>query len=295
MPAIETTGYEAPVYDWRALERWGIDPKRLPAGSEIRYRLPSLWDEHRALIMTAIGILVLQAALVIGLLWQRIRRRRAEEEALTLSGRLIDAHEDERRWLARELHDDITQRLAGLAIAAAGLPGSESSSTDSDAPRSIRAGLSRLSEDVHNLSYRLHPSVLDDLGLVEALKAECDRVARVESVRVVVDSDTLPQSLPKEAALGLYRVAQEALRNVGRHAKASIVQLSLALSSEGLRLTVSDDGCGFDPNLQSRRPSLGHASMRERIRLLGGSLNIQSTPGGGTKVVAWLPIEKETL
>jgi signal transduction histidine kinase len=295
MPAIEVTGYEAPVYDWRALKRWGIDPARLPAVREIRYRLPSLWDEHRALIVTALGILVLQAALLTGLLWQRIRRRHAEEEAQALSGRLIDAHEDERRWLARELHDDITQRLAALAIAAALLPESDSSSMDPDAPRSIRTGLIRLSEDVHNLSYRLHPSVLDDLGLVEALKAECDRVARVESVRVIVDAATLPQSLPREVALGIYRVAQEALRNVGRHAKASIVQLSLALSGGGLRLTVSDNGCGFKPSPQTRQPSLGHASIRERIRLLGGTLDIHSTPGGGTRIVAWVPIPKETL
>ena len=124
-PAIQLVDYEAPVYDWRELKRWGIDPARLPAGSEIRFRPPSFWDEHRALIITAISIFVLQAALLMGLMWQRIRRRRAEGEAQTLSGRLITAHEDERRWLARELHDDITQRLAGLAIDAAKLPGGD--------------------------------------------------------------------------------------------------------------------------------------------------------------------------
>ena len=134
---------------------------------------------------------------MIGLVWQRIRRRRAEEEAQTLSGRLITAHEDERRWLARELHDDITQRLAGLAIDAAKLPGGDLSPSDIDARRSIRERLVQLSEDVHDLSYRLHPSVLDDLGLVEALKAECERVARSESVRVDVEADKLPPSLPK--------------------------------------------------------------------------------------------------
>jgi signal transduction histidine kinase len=291
-PAIEVVGYEAPVYDWRELKRWGIDPARLPAGSEIRFRAPSFWDEHRVLIMTALSIVVLQTALLIGLLWQRIRRRRAEREALSLSGRLITAHEDERRWLARELHDDITQRLAGLAIDAAKLPGSDSSSTDIDARRSIRGGLIRLSEDVHNLSYRLHPSVIDDLGLVEALKAECERVARAESVRVDVEADPLPQSLPKEVALGIYRVAQEALRNVARHAKASIVRLSLALSDDGLLLAVTDNGSGFEPGVPVRRPSVGHASMRERMRSLGGKLDIQSTPGVGTTIVAWVPIPK---
>ena len=291
-PEIQIVGFEPPVYDWRELEHWRIDPARLPAGSQIRFQPPRLWDEHRTLVITAIAVFLLQAPLLIGLLWERIRRRRAEGEAQTLSGRLITAHEDERRWLARELHDDITQRLAGLAIDAAKLPAGDLSSSEIDARRSIRAGLAQLSEDVHNLSYRLHPSVLDDLGLVEALRAECDRFARSESVRVDVDADALPRSLPKEAAFGVYRVAQETLHNIGRHAKASIVQLSLVLRDGGLLLSVSDNGCGFEPDLQTRRPSLGHASMRERIRSLGGKLDIQSTPGRGTTVVAWVPIPK---
>ncbi|MGO8829684.1 MAG: ATP-binding protein [Steroidobacteraceae bacterium] len=291
-PAIRLVDYETPIYDWRELKRWGIDHARLPRGSEIKFKPPSLWDEHRVLIMTAMAILVLQAALLIGLAWQRIRRRRAEEETQTLTGRLISAHEDERRRLARELHDDITQRLAGLAIDATKLPGGDLSASENDARRSIRRGLVQLSEDVHDLSYRLHPSVLDDLGLVEALKAECNRIARSETVQVDVETDNLPKSLHGEVALCVYRVAQEALRNIARHAKASTVHLSLALKEGGLRLAVKDNGRGFEPNLQIRRPSLGHASMRERIRLVGGKLNIQSTPGAGTTVIAWVPIGK---
>jgi len=220
---------------------------------------------------------------------QRVRRRRAEEEAQALSGRLIDAHEDERRWLARELHDDITQRLAALAIVAAKVPGGNSLLPDP----LIREGLSQLSEDVHNLSYRLHPSVLDDLGLVEALKAECDRVARVESVRIEVKADSLPQSVSKEVALGIYRIAQEALRNIGRHANASSVQFSLVLVDRGLQLEVTDNGVGFEPpQPSSPRQSLGHAGMRERVRLMRGRLDIRSSPGSGTTVVAWVPIPK---
>jgi signal transduction histidine kinase len=289
-PTIQMIYLDAWVYDWRELKRWRIDPARLPAGSEIRFQPPSVWGGHRDLIIAALSIFVLQAALLIGLVSQGIRRRRAEAEALTLSGRLITAHEDERRWLARELHDDITQRLAGLAIAAAKLTGNDS--TDIEARCSIRAGLIGLSEDVHNLSYRLHPSVIEDLGLAEALKAECERIARTESIRVDVRADGLPRRLPNDVALGIYRVAQEALRNVGRHAKASIVELSLALNDGGLRLAVSDNGSGFELGVQPHRPSLGHASMRERIRLLGGALDIQSTPGGGTTIIAWVPITK---
>jgi signal transduction histidine kinase len=292
-PTIQIVDYETSVYDWRELKRWGIDLARLPAGSEIRFQPRPIWDEHRILIIAALAIFLLQAALLIGLVWQRIRRRRAEEEALSLSGRLITAHEDERRWLARELHDDITQRLVGAAIEAAKLPGGDLSSSDIVARHSISETLMQLSGDIHDLSYRLHPSVLHDLGLVEALKAECERIARSESVRVVVEAVKLPPSLPREVALCVYRIAQEALRNIGRHAKASIVQLSLALKDGGVLLAVSDNGSGFEPGLQTR-PSLGHASMRERIRLLGGKLEIRSTLGGGTTVVAWVPISEAT-
>jgi signal transduction histidine kinase len=291
-PEIQIVDYDPPVYDWRELKRWAIDPARLPTGSEIRFKPPSFWERHRTFIIVAISLFILQAMLLIGLAWQRTRRRRAESEAMTLSGRLITAHEDERRWLARELHDDITQRLAGLAIDSAKLTANDLSPSGLDAQRLIRGGLVQLSEDVHDLSYRLHPSVLDDLGLVEALKAECDRIARSECVRVHIEANGLPLNIPKEIALGIYRIAQEALRNVGRHAKASIVNLSIAASDGGLQLAVTDNGCGFEPESHARRPSLGRASMRERIRLLGGQLDIHSTPGGGTTVLAWVPIPK---
>jgi signal transduction histidine kinase len=288
-PVIQLLDYETPVYDWRELKRWGVDLARLPAGSEIRFQPPSLWQEHSALIIAAISIVVVQAVLLIGLVWQRVHRRRAEEEAQALSGRLISAHEDERGWIARELHDDITQRLVGAAIDAAKLPAGDLPPSDIGARRSVSDTLMQLSEDIHDLSYRLHPSVLQDLGLVEALKAECARVARSESVRVDLEAEKLPPSLPRDVALCIYRIAQEALRNIGRHAKASIVQVSLASKDGGLLLAVTDNGRGFEPGVQTR-PSLGHASMRERIRVLGGRLEIRSTPGRGTTIVAWVPI-----
>jgi signal transduction histidine kinase len=291
VPTIQIEDAQTPVYDWRELKRWNIKVARLPAGSEIRFRPPSLWDEHRDFILTAFSIIVLLAALSIGLAWERIRRRHAEGEAQALSGRLITAHEDERRWLARELHDDITQRLAGLAIDAAKLPGGDLTPSG-EVRQSIRAGLAQLSEDVHDLSYRLHPSVLDDLGLVEALKAECDRVARFEAVQVEIEAERIPQNLPKDVALVIYRVAQEALRNIGRHARARTAKVSLALRESGLQLEVSDNGGGFEPNSQTGRASLGHAGMRERIRVVGGKLDIQSSLGKGTTVVAWVPIRE---
>ena len=211
----------------------------------------------------------------------------SHREIQQLAGSLLTAHEDERRRLARELHDDLTQRLARLAIDAGRM---ESAADAPEGVRPLREGLVRLSEDVHALSYRLHPSVLDDLGLVEALKAECDRVARRGDLRVEIEAGGVPAALPAEASLCLFRVAQEALSNTVRHARASAVTVLLSSrSTGGLQLAVSDNGSGFDPDGPRGRASLGLASMRERVRLLQGELDIQSTPGSGTTVVAWVP------
>lgn len=287
-------GLDAPAYDWRELQRWNIDERRLPAGSVVHFRPASLWSEHKASIVAAITVVLLQAALITALLAQRKRRHRAEHEAIALSGRLLTAHEDERRRLARELHDDVTQRLARLAIDAARLERSDRATADPGQAAAIREELVHLSEDVHALSYRLHPAVLDDLGLVDALKAECDRLARREPIRVDIDARDVPRQLPGDVALCLFRVAQEALRNVARHAGASVVQVSIALQSGGLRLAVSDNGAGFDPARGRDRPSLGHASMRERVRLVGGELDIDTTPGHGTTIVAWIPLPRSS-
>ena len=278
-----------PVYDSRELRRWGISEASLPAGSVVQFREPTVWQQYGSYITAGITIFALQSALIVTLFWQRARRRRAEHEAVSLSGRLLTVHENERRRLARELHDDVTQRLAALAIDAARID--SGSSTTEGSTRSIRDGLVKLSEDVHALSYRLHPSVIDDLGLVEALKAECDRVARAGSVSVDVHAREIPQKLPQDTALCLFRIAQEALRNVVRHARASAVEVSLAPMEGGLQLAVSDNGAGFDAARDSGRHSLGHASMRERVHLLGGEVDIESTPGHGTTVIAWVPLQ----
>jgi len=288
-PQIDITGFESPVYDWRELKRWNVDESRLPPGSEIRFKPPSLWDEHRMAVIFTIAALVLQGALIAAFITQRVRRRHAESKAQDLGGRLITAHEDERRRLARELHDDVTQRLAGLAIDAARV---ERRSVDGNAAHAIRDGLVKLSEDVHALSYRLHPSVIEDLGLVEALRAECDRVARNEPLHVDLDSRDIPGTLPPDTALCLFRVAQEALRNVARHAKASRVAVSILRENGAIVLSVRDNGAGFDDSRNGDRASLGLASMRERVRLLGGKLDIESSQGRGTAVVARVPLRE---
>ena len=277
--AVPSAIPNAYILNMHQLRRFGFDESAIPPGADVRFRPPSLWEQHKLLIVSGTAIVLFQAALISALLLQRARRRRAEKEALDLSGRLLTAHEDERRRLARELHDDLTQRLARLAIDAGRM---ESTSGAPEGARPLREDLVRLSEDVHALSYRLHPSVLDDLGLVEALRAECDRVARHGELRVDVEASGVPKGLPAEASLCLFRVAQEALSNAVRHARASAVTVLLSASGKGLQLAVSDNGGGFDPGHARERASLGLASMRERVRLVRGELDIESTPGRGT-------------
>ncbi len=147
-----------------------------------------------------------------------------------------------------------------------------------------------LSEDVHALAYRLRSAVLEDLGLVDALKAECERFSRRESIPAELNLTELPATLPRDVSICIFRITQEALRNVARHAKARAVTVSLRSLEGGLQLAVHDDGIGLDPALHRSPASLGHASMRERTRLLGGELSIESSPGRGTAVVAWVPL-----
>ena len=221
-------------------------------------------------------------------------RKRTEEALRDLSRRLIRAHEEERARLARDLHDDVTQRLARLAIDAGQAARGPGENPQAETMRFVRDGLVSLSEDIHALSYRLHPSVLEDLGLAEALKAECERFSRQESVPTEVEVGLAPADIQPESALCLFRVTQEALRNVARHARARSVKVSVRPLDEGLQLAVVDDGVGFEPALQRERPSLGLASMRERVGLLGGELDIESAPGQGTTILVWLPLKGQS-
>ena len=280
-----------PMVDWRQVRRWRIDERLLPAGTIVRFREPSAWEKYWLEISAVVAVVIVQAGLIAALLLQRVRRRRAEASSSMLAGRLLTAHEDERRRLARDLHDDVTQRLARLAIDAGRMERDSEGRYPDGAARGVREELVRLSEDVHALSYRLHPSVLDDLGLAEGLKAECGRLSRQASIAVKVEVDDVPPKLPRDPSLCLFRVAQEALRNVMRHAHAQAVTVSLSSQGRGLQLMVHDDGRGFDASRRGGEPSLGQVSMRERVRLVGGWLRIESVPGRGTIVTAWVPLQ----
>ena len=261
---------------------------------EYRYLHPTRgerWMHHarRAAARDAVGRTIRS----LGVLRDVTERKHAEEALRSLSRRLIRAQEEERALLARELHDDVTQRLAVLAIDAGRAELAAPDQSQAATMRALREGLVRLSEDIHALAYQLHPSVLDELGLVEALRTECERRGRQNPIAIALDLDPSPPVVGRDAALCLYRVAQEALNNVIRHAHARAVTVVLRGMDGGLLISVRDEGVGFDPESPREGRSLGLASMRERLRLVNGTLDVESTPGHGTAIVAWVPVEGE--
>lgn len=225
-------------------------------------------------------------------------RRRAEEdlrashrELRALAGRLLRAQESERRRIAREMHDDWTQRLAVLGIDVAML-GQQLGAPDKARPLllSIQGKLMRLTEDVHALSRQIHPSILDDLGLVEALRSECAAFSDREGIALSYCPEGVPDSLPKDVALCVYRIAQEALRNIAKHASVDRARVALTATGRELLLRVQDAGAGFDATGVPSRPGLGLSSMQERARLIQAALSVTSEPGLGTTVLVSVPL-----
>jgi signal transduction histidine kinase len=289
IPAVQ---FARPVFDWREMQRWHIAESRLPPGSQIRFRFPTLWERYRFQVTAVSALILLQTALILWLLYEQAQRSRSEADARELSRRLINAQEEERARLARELHDDVTQRLAALAISAARHERTVAGA-GGETMQSVHQGLVRLSEDVHALSYRLHPSILRDLGLVEALRSECENYSQ-SLPQLEFGAADIPENIPQDIALCIYRVVQESLRNVARHAGASRTTVDLRYPDYGLEFTIRDNGVGFDTGQRRAGMSLGLASMRQRVISLGGRLEIESSPGHGTAVQAWIPLRGAT-
>jgi len=407
------------MYDWRAMRRWGLKESNLPPGSVMLYRPPTIWETYRRYVVGGISLIVVEALLILGLLWQRARRRRVEdelaisndrlrlaveagrsvawdwdlksgqgrrvgdlqtifgisadsysgeiedfrrnihpadramvssvvedarqnrkpyaaefrvvradgsvrwitargnfhyadhsdavrmlgmavditerkmaEEALTnLSGRLIEAQEDERRRIAREIHDDYNQRLAVLAIDLEELA-ENIGHADAEAGQRLHELWNQACElgaDLHVLSHRLHSSTLENLGLVAGATAFCEEFTDQQGIHVDFTHDDVPTGIPEDASLCLFRILQEGLRNVKKHSGADRAEVRLEVASEKVHLSISDRGRGFDPKVRSSQGGIGLRSMEERLRLLGGNLQIYARPMEGTRIDAWLP------
>lgn len=219
-----------------------------------------------------------------------LRASRRDLQALT--GRLLEAQEAERRRIARELHDDINQSLALLAVELDLLgrapPGSNGRTAEQLAGLSAR--VKEVSSAVHDLSHQLHPSKLEHLGLLAAVRGLCGELNAHHGLDVRFADRDLPGGIPPATALCLYRIAQEALRNVARHSGTTRATVELDGTAAGIRLRVSDHGAGFDPAAVGATGGLGLVSMRERLAAVGGEIAIDSRPGGGTRIDAHVPL-----
>ena len=222
-----------------------------------------------------------------------ITERKLAEEALASVGRrLIEAHEEERTWIARELHDDIAQRIALLAVELERF-GHQAPGSVGDVHeylRRARLSISDLGKDIQALSHRLHSSKLEYLGLVNAAKSFCHEVSVQRDVRIDFNNSDVPSTIPKEISLCLFRVLQEALQNAVKHSADQKFTVEVRGTMEGISLAVRDSGIGFEWREAMNGRGLGLISMRERLRLVNGELSIQSEPGRGTTVLARVPL-----
>jgi len=406
------------MFDWRALKRWGMNEKNLPPGSVVLHRQLSFWELYKQYVVAAILVILVQSAAILGLLWQRARRRKTEaelliseekfsksfrqsplaisiastkdgcyidinetfeeqtgwcrdeiigrstsdinlwvdphqrslfikqllaegklrdvevkirrkdgqirtglgsaelievngkpcalsvfadvterklaEEALaSLSGRLIEAQDEERKRIAREIHDDYSQQIAMVAMDLEQLAENvgDSSGETSQQFHELFDRVSELGADLHSLSHRLHSSTLESLGLLAGVEAFCKEFAEQQGMQVDFVHGSISRGVPGDAALCMFRITQEALRNIKKHSGANQAEVRLEQQDGRLHLSVSDCGRGFDSNKPPAEHGIGIHSMEERLRFLGGKLEIQSRPMQGTRIDAWLPLK----
>jgi PAS domain S-box-containing protein len=405
--------------DWRQLPRWNIPESALPPGAMISYRRETTWERYGKYIGVVLLLVLIQATLIIGLLWQRTRNRRADlrlresekrfrlmadttpaliwmcdnkgaitylndrridftgprvagesgdawvafvhpddvqilqaakkralqeqkefsreyrlrrhdgvyrwmldiaaprvngdgsfagfvgsaaditdqklaQEALEkVGGRLIEAQEEERSRIARELHDDICQRLALLSMELEQANRGSSGSAGSAKIEEIRRHCTQIANDVQALSHKLHSSKLEYLGLAAAIRSFCREFSQQHDVSVHFADENIPNALPRDISLSLFRVTQEALQNALKHSGVREYSVNLWGSANDIQLEVSDRGAGFDTEEAKLDRGLGLVSMQERVHLVRGTFTIESTTNNGTKILVRVPLVEE--
>jgi signal transduction histidine kinase len=219
---------------------------------------------------------------------------RTQEELNAVTSRLFNAEEQERQRIARDLHDDVGQRLALLQIDLerlwARLPDTVRMETDPER-RIALARIAELAKDLRELSHHLHPQVLDDLGLETAVRQLCELFEERYSIPVRFSTRNAASEISPSIGIAIYRIVQEGLQNVAKHASAESVDIALMGRQGRIEMSMRDNGIGFDPLSQKRGSGLGLISMAQRAKLAGGDFEIQSRPNGGTQIHVSVPRE----
>ena len=214
----------------------------------------------------------------------------ARQELQDLAAYLFDVQEEQRRQIARELHEDLAPQLTALSSQLTSAQSIADNEAQREALSAISASLESLTGDVRKMSATLHPAILDELGLVAALNALVNDFGEREGMFATYLGADVPADLAASTSSALYRITQEALRNVSRHAGKTHVKVLLTREGGALRLEVRDFGCGFDQANIRGAKGLGLVSMKERARVAGGTLTVQSAPAQGTSVILELPL-----
>ena len=275
-----------------------VNQRQLEAGNILIHRL---FSAFRTRLIALSFLTVVVGLFLAGFSMQRIFKleqqtqeryrevEQARQEAQRLSTRLVDAQEEERRRISRELHDEIGQELSALLVGIGNLNKAVPVNADQTIPEQIaliRNIAERCVSVVRNMSLLLRPSMLDDLGLVPALEWQARETSRNSGMRVSVVAETVPENLPDEYKTSIYRIVQEALHNSVRHAGANNVRIQLQYMPDLLSLSIQDDGRGFP----TKNRGLGLLGIEERVRRLGGTLSIDSEEGSGTLLFINLPL-----
>jgi signal transduction histidine kinase len=197
---------------------------------------------------------------------------------------LIGVQEEERRRISQELHDDLGQRLALLEITIHQLEQNCLPANVAEGLKTVRDFVADLDRDIHRICYELYPVVLEKLGLLGALRCLCREFSESSGISVLFEHEEIPRPLPGNISMCLYRVTQEALHNVSKHARAKKVNVSLRETAEGIEIAITDYGVGFDPLSIRARKGLGLTTIGERVLGVGGHFSIRSSPGSGTEV-----------
>ena len=233
----------------------------------------------------------------IRFLEQKEELQTSAEKLFSMAGRLVDSQEEERRRIAREIHDDFTQRLALVSLKISELVGrnrAASSSSPDPALEDVRKSIAAVANDLRDLSHQLRPAALDILGLVRALRAQCEDFKRVRGIETVFEASASDNDVWPQVSLCLYRVLQESLMNIAKHAGDARARVSLTRQADQLELRIRDEGPGFILD-DSEHEGIGLTNVRERVQLLNGRLIVKSTPGKGTEIAVLVPASPQAV
>ena len=289
-----------PTYDWRELNRWRISEKRLPAGSIIRFREPSFWQRYKGWMLLGVGTL---AALLAAFQLRHAAQLRAAEKAqAAFTRQMILSQEDERRRLAGELHDGLAQVLVIMKNQLTLLRPKVTQSPPEalKAVDQITRSASQALDEVRAISHALRPAAIEQVGITNAIETLAREVSESSSATFSTEIDRIDDLVPPGRDINLYRIVQEGLNNVVKHARAKHVILEVKrLADDHLCVSIFDDGVGFDLETcrngaanGETKVSLGLVSMAERAKLLGGNLDIKSNQGVGTRITLTVPPEQ---